>query len=74
MGGSANPGPATVRGTLKVFFLLLVSVLVTTAGLAAVSLTFFAASVVLTISAGVAVSSSCGRQNTNHHLQCGLLL
>ena len=36
--GCAKPGPAIVRGTLKVFFLLLVSFLVTTAGLAAVSL------------------------------------
>ena len=36
--GCAKPGPAIVRGTLKVFFLLLVSFLVTTGGVAAVAL------------------------------------
>lgn len=36
--GCTKPEPAIVRGTLKVFFLLLVSFLVTTGGVAAVSL------------------------------------
>lgn len=36
--GCVKPGPATVRGTLKVFFLLFVSFFITTGGVAAVAL------------------------------------
>ena len=46
IGGSAKPGPETVRGTLKVFFLLLVSFLVRTGGnLASLPLLSFTSSI-----------------------------
>lgn len=44
IGGCAKPGPAIVRGTRKVFFRLLVSFLVATAGFAFAAVSLAAAS------------------------------
>lgn len=63
MGVCAKPGPATVRGTRKVFFLLLTSFLVTTTGLAAVLLVSNPASVAFAASWGLAASSALNKQD-----------
>lgn len=68
--GCVKLGPPTVRGTLKVFFLLLVSFLVTAGGVAAVAFAPPVAFAPLSLPAPFAESSSasavaCGKHNEN---------